>query len=62
MSGVNRTEVFVQVFVHVRGFQWEQSCMYVGCSGNSRVRMWVAVGTVAYICTKLPGQVQVCTG
>jgi hypothetical protein len=51
MSGVSRTEVSVQVFVHVRGFQWEQSRMYVGCSGNSRVCTWVAVGTVAYICT-----------
>jgi hypothetical protein len=24
--------------------------MYVGCSGNSRVCTWVAVGTIAYVC------------
>jgi hypothetical protein len=55
MSGANRTKVLVQFFVHVRGFQWEQLCTYMGCSGNNHVHMWVAVGTVAYIRINLSG-------
>jgi hypothetical protein len=37
VSGASHTERSIQVFVKVQGFQWEQSRMYVGCNGNSRV-------------------------
>jgi hypothetical protein len=46
-------EVSVHIFLHAHGLQWEQSCMYIGCSkvnhvyvssnGNSRVCTQVVV-------------------
>jgi hypothetical protein len=48
-------EVFVQVFIHVRGFQWEQLCTYLGCSGNNRICTWVVVRIITYIHTNSSG-------
>jgi hypothetical protein len=36
--------------------------MYMTYSGNSHIRAWVAMVRIVYICTELPGKVQVCTG
>jgi hypothetical protein len=49
MSGVNRTEVFVQFFVHVRRSQRAQSLMYMGYSEHGCLCTQVAVGTVTYV-------------
>jgi hypothetical protein len=38
-----------EFLVHVRGFQWEQSCMYTDCRKVNHVCMQIVVGTVAYV-------------
>jgi hypothetical protein len=56
MCGADCMESLYRISVHVCGFQWEQSCMYVGFSGDSRVCTRVVVETVVYIRTGSSGQ------